>query len=99
MNYELELYKLIIIPDEDDTDISYVDEFGWVNNEEFYIWVNFLHFNDFMDRLRDIFGCGIYGKYGIDVNIQDGSVCIDLQNVLGGYVNLENVFPKYKYNH
>ena len=27
-NYELELYKLIINPDEEDSDISYVDEFG-----------------------------------------------------------------------
>ena len=28
-NYELELYKLIVIPDEDDRDILYVNEFGW----------------------------------------------------------------------
>ena len=26
-NYELELYKLIMNPDEDDSDILYVDEF------------------------------------------------------------------------
>lgn len=36
-NYELELYKLLINPEEDDIDISYVDEFGWVSNTEFYV--------------------------------------------------------------
>ena len=39
-NYELELYKLLINPEEDDIDISYVDEFGWVSNTEFYVWIN-----------------------------------------------------------
>ena len=40
MNYELELYKLIMTPDEDDPDISYVDEFGWINDTEFCVWIN-----------------------------------------------------------
>lgn len=33
-NYELELYKLLINPEEDDIDISYVDEFGWGTVEQ-----------------------------------------------------------------
>ena len=39
MSEELELYKLIIRPDEEDDDFTYVDEFGWVK-EHFYVWIN-----------------------------------------------------------
>lgn len=53
-NYELELYKLLINPEEDDIDISYVDEFGWVSNTEFYIWISLNWFNEFVKRLSDI---------------------------------------------
>ena len=55
-NYELELYKLLINPEEDDIDISYVDEFGWVSNTEFYVWISLNWFNEFVKRLSDIFG-------------------------------------------
>mgnify|MGYP003524336741 FL=1 len=55
-NYELELYKLLINPEEDDIDISYVDEFGWVSNTEIYVWINLNWFNEFVKRLNDIFG-------------------------------------------
>ena len=41
-NYELELYKLLMNPEEDDIDISYVDEFGWVNDTEFCVWINLI---------------------------------------------------------
>ena len=34
-NYGLELYKLLMNTEEDDIDISYVEEFGWVNNTEY----------------------------------------------------------------
>lgn len=54
-NYELELYKLLINPEEDDIDISYVDEFGWVSNTEFYVWISLNWFNEFVKRLSDIF--------------------------------------------
>lgn len=52
--YELELYKLLINPEEDDIDILYVDEFGWVSNTEFYIWISLNWFNEFAKRLSDI---------------------------------------------
>lgn len=47
-NYELELYKLLINPEEDDIDISYVDEFGWVSNTEFYVWISLNWFKEFV---------------------------------------------------
>ena len=72
MNYELEIYKLIMIPDEDDPDISYVDEFGWISNTEFCVWINITWLANFMERIREIFGAcafdegGIAGKVGCD---------------------------------
>ena len=54
-NYGLELYKLLMNTEEDDIDISYVEEFGWVNNTEFCVWINLIWFDEFVKRLRDIF--------------------------------------------
>ena len=68
-NYELELYKLLINPEEDDIDISYVDEFGWVSNTEFYIWINLNWFNEFVKRLSDIFGYSLFDEGGIEARI------------------------------
>lgn len=99
-NYELELYKLIINPDEEDSDISYVDEFGWVSDTEFFVWINLIWFGEFVKRLSDIFGYSLFDEGGIKAIIGSDYVCIDLENFVGMYgVNLEKVFPKSKYRH
>ena len=98
MNEELELYKLIIRPDEEDDDFTYVDEFGWVK-EHFYVWINYWNIKDFIEKLFDIFGYGICDDGGFDANMQSDCICIDLEDVLGGYIDLEDVFPKDKYQH
>lgn len=99
-NYELELYKLIMLPDEEDSDVTYVSEFGWVNDTEFLVWIDWLFFKEFMDRITEIFGYGIFDDENFNANIQPDSVCIDLKDVLAGYgVEIEEVFPKDKYRH
>lgn len=99
-NYELELYKLIMQPDEDDPDISWVDEFGWIGGEEFCVWVNLLFFKDFMERFKEIFGSEVLDEGGIHAKIQEDCVCFALEDIMEGYgVELENVFPKDKYKH
>lgn len=98
-NYELELYKLVVIPEEILGGISYISEFGWVSDEEFFIWVDFAWFEEFMERITEIFGYGIFDDGNFNANIQSDSVCIDLQKVLRGYVDIERVFPKDKYMH
>lgn len=98
-NYGLELYKLIMTPDEEDLDFSYVSEFGWVNNEEFLVWVSFDWIKDFIERLTEIFGYGIFDDGNFNANIQSDTVCIVLNEVLDGYVDIEEVFPKDKYQH
>lgn len=99
-NYELELYKLIVNPDEENMDISYVEEFGWVSDTEFYIWINLIWFDEFIKRLRDIFGYSLFDEGGIEARIDSASVCIDLKEVTSGYgIDLEKIFPKSKYKH
>ena len=99
-NYELELYKLIMQPDDDGPDISWVDEFGWICGEEFCVWVNLLFFKDFMERFKEIFGSEVFDEGGIHAKIQEDCVCFALEDIMEGYgVELENVFPKDKYKH
>lgn len=99
MNQELALYKLIVTPDETDTDISYVSEFGWVNDTEFLVWVSYLWLKEFIDRLREIFGHGLFDEGGFDAKMQDDGICFDLCEAVGYSVDVEEVFPKGKYMH
>lgn len=97
-NYELKIYKLIMNPDEDDSTISYVDEFSWINDCEFIVWINIVWFHEFIKQLREIFGETIFDEGGFEATIGPGYVCIDLVDVLRGYdVDFEEVFPKSKF--
>lgn len=98
-NQELELYKLIITPDETDTDVSYVQEVGWVNEKEFCVWVSYIWLREFIERLKEIFGDGLFDDGGFDANMQDDCVCIDLCEAVGYAVDIEEIFPKEKYRH
>lgn len=99
-NYELELYKLIMNPDEDDPDISYVDEFRWINDGEFVVWINIAFFYEFIERLREIFDETIFDEGGFEATIGSDYVCINLIDVLNGYgIDFEEVFPKGKFTY
>ena len=99
-NCELELYKLIMNPDEDDSDILYVDEFGWTNDDEFIVWIDIAWFYEFIKQLREIFDVTIFDEGGFEATIGDNYVCIDLKDVLSGYgIDFEKVFPKSKFKH
>lgn len=96
-NYGLELYKLIM--EGDKNGFPYVDEFGWISTGEFCVWVSYLWLNDFMNDLKDIFGNGMFDDGGFDANMQEDGVCIDLSEAIGDYLDIEEVFPKEKYQH
>lgn len=98
-NYELELYKLIMKPDEEDSSFSYVSEFGWVSKDEFLVWVDYWGIKEFIDGLKEIFGYGLFDDGSFDANMQSDGICIDLVEALGCYMNIEDVFPKDKYKH
>ncbi len=89
---ELELYKLI-------SESDYVDEMGWISEKEFCIWVSFVWIDDLIEEMRKIFGNSLLDEGGIDVRMLDGYFCIDLCDLLGNYLQIEDVFPKDKYQH
>lgn len=97
MNKELELYKLFTETDEYDETL--VDEFGWIG-EYFYVWVDYSVCYEFMNKLKEIFGCSLFDNGGFDATIQFDSINFVLQDIIGGYgIDLEKVFPKDKYKH
>lgn len=94
MNKELELYKLITEPD-----IQYVDEFDWID-DEFVIWVSKWWWNEFITRLTQIFGYSIFDEGGFNAKIQTDCICFVLSDITDEYgIDLEEIFPKYKYKH
>ena len=80
-------------------DASHVDEFGWVNDDNFFVWVDHMWLYDFVEGLKEIFGYGLFDDGGIEVNMQINCTCIDLCDLLGGYLDIKTVFPKDKYQH
>ena len=97
-NYELELYKLIMLPDIYDRNCSYVSELGWENNCQFFIWIPYTHIKDFIDGLVNIFGYELFGDENFKVSLQSDGICIELNELLPD-VNLEAIFPKDKFKH
>jgi hypothetical protein len=96
---ELALYKLIMTPEPEDTDISYVQELGWINDKECCVWVSYLWIKEFIDRLKGIFGNGLFDDGGFMGNIQEDCICIDLCEALGSYIDIETVSPKNEFRH
>ena len=65
-----------------------------------YVWINLIWFDEFVKRLKDIFGYSLFDEGGIEARIGCDYVCIDLEYFVGEYgVDLEEVFPKSKYRH
>lgn len=93
INYELELYKIV-------TEYEFmVSEYGWISDTEFCVWVYYYNLIDFMERIKNVFGHGIFDDGGFDANMQYNGVCIDLCKMLEGYIDIEEVFPKEEYQH
>ena len=67
MNYELELYKLCYT-DDNEYGICIVDELGWISDNEFCVWVSYLYLKEFMNKLKELFGYGIFDDGGFDAN-------------------------------
>lgn len=52
-----------------------------------------------MEGLAEIFGNGIFDDGGFNANIQEDGICFDLEEAVGSYLDLEEVFPKDKFRH
>ncbi len=99
MNRELELFKLFTKPSEDNADIQYVYEFGWVSNTEFFVWVSYVWLSDFIERMEEIFGSNVFSD-GLEARMLSNCICFDLCEVAEQYgMDLEEVFPPSSYKH
>lgn len=81
------------------TESDYVDEFGWASNDTLYVWVFYIFLKDFVDELTEILGNGVFDEGGINANMQNDCLCIDVDELLGSYINVEEIFPKDKFQH
>lgn len=94
-NCELELYKLIM--EGASCGFPYVFEFGWINDVQFVVWVDYRCIKEFMDRLIEIFEDGIFEDCHFHAAMRSHAICIDLMDLLDDSVDIEEVFPKEYY--
>lgn len=80
-------------------EVSYIDEFGWINDDTFCVWISHLWLYEFIEGLKEIFGYGLFDDGGVEVNMQADCTCISLSTLLGGYLDIETVFPKKLFQH
>ena len=97
-NCELELYKLIM--EGANCGFPYVSEFGWIDEYRFVVWIDYLWIKEFMDKIVEIFEDGIFEDCRhFHATMQSHAICIDLMDLLDGFVDIEEVFPKEDYKH
>lgn len=92
---ELELYKLCCTED-NEYGICLPDELGWINGVEFCVWVPYINLGFFVDSVKKLFG-NLFDDGGLAANLRSDCVCINLSDALGDRINLEEMFPKNKY--
>lgn len=96
---DIELYKLLVT-DDNEHQTSLANELGWINDEEFLVWISYLWIREFMESIKTIFGEGMFDDGGFESNLQADGVCINLSDMLGSYdVDLKMIFPPKKYKH
>ena len=75
------------------------DELGWINDEQFCVWIPYCYLQYFIENLCKIFGNCIFDDGGFNANIQEEQVCIDLCETIGHCIDIESVFPKDEFKH
>lgn len=98
MTDELKLYKLLLTDRNVYEDII-CDELGWINDEQFCVWIPYCYLQYFIENLCKIFGNCIFDDGGFNANIQEEQVCIDLCEAIGYCIDIESVFPKDEFKH
>ena len=76
------------------------EEIRWAENDELFIWIDYINMCQFMEGLEDIFGNEISINENLKGNLQSTGICIDLVKALDDYLyieELEEQFPKDKY--
>lgn len=75
---------------------EYADEFGWIDDDIFCVWVDWVETDDFLTALRELYGTGLFDDGGITAHVGDRYICFELSD---GYIDIEGVYPKDEYRH
>ena len=92
----LKLYKLLATED-NEYETALAEEIRWVSDEELLVWIPYLWIKEFIDEFTEMFGYEIFDDGSFDGIFQNGSICINLKESIGEYIDLESIFPKDKY--
>lgn len=76
-----------------------INDFGWVDNEHLYVWINYVFVDDFTNELIAIIDESIFDDGGIEAVMQTFCLCIDVEKLIGSHIDVEELFPKDKYKH
>lgn len=95
---ELKLYRLLCTKENDCEDYL-CDEIGWINEEQFCVWIPYHYLEYVIEKLSKIFGRIIFDDGGFNAKMQEGCACIDLCEAIGGCIDIETVFPKDEFKH
>jgi len=91
-NYELEIYKII-------NDSGLISELGWVDDDCFGIWLYYRDLEEFIAKMTELFGYGLFDDGRFKAVMRADGVYIDLCEMLEGNVDVEEIFDKDKYKH
>ena len=94
MTDEQKIFDIVTKPVKGE-DYRLVDSYRW-SDGNFYIWISTLFLEDFIDEIINIFGADVFDDGGCNANVQIGYVCFDLEDLLGGYIDIEEVFAEDK---
>ena len=95
---EVEFYKMIMLPEEDEPEYTLCEEFGWVH-DEFLVWISYDQLQDFIEYFIKMFGCCGLDCCDCKADLGVSYVVIDMCKLLGDTVDIESVFPKDRYQH
>lgn len=75
---------------------DFCNEYRWINDKEFCVWINYYNLQEFIDELNKIIRIEPSNSE-CDAQIQDNCLCIVLNKSIideCGYYDLEEMFPK-----
>jgi hypothetical protein len=70
---------------------------GWVSENDFTVRVYHFGLSNFINKIIDLFGYGVFDNGGFNASVKENNCYIDLCEMLDGYANIENVFPEEQF--
>lgn len=77
----------------------WIDEYGWINQKEFCVWIYYRDLPDVLEYLENVFGSDLLvNNHDYNAYLSKYYVCVNLTSLFD-YEELLEVFPYEKYQH